>query len=191
MRCISLVPLLGILKKTERLKNEWIRFGKVSIGGSAFNDRGSNFVGGLYVKQGVTITSRGCPNNGGFCFVPNREGNIRELPIVEGNIIQDNNLLACSRGHLANVFEMLKTQKHIDFTGGFEKAKEEDERRTEERREEERYQEAQEERRQQERAEEQRQEDMAREQQEADYLAQQQEVEPTEPELNNPTKPKE
>ena len=108
------------IPKAERLSNEWNRQGKVVVGGCAFGDSGDIFRSGLYLKKGVTITSRGCPNNCNFCFVPKREGKIRELPIVEGNIIQDNNLLACSRGHLAQVFKMLKTQKHIDFAGGFE-----------------------------------------------------------------------
>ena len=115
------------IKKAERLKNEWDRKGTVRIGGCAYGDRGANFVSGFYLRKGITITSRGCPNNCGFCFVPKREGRIRELPIVEGNIIQDNNLLACSRGHLAKVFKMLKTQKHIDFSGGFESARVTDE----------------------------------------------------------------
>jgi hypothetical protein len=108
------------IKKAERLKNEWDKKGRVRVGGCALGDRGDNFISGLYLRKGITITSRGCPNNCGFCFVPKREGKIRELPIVEGNIIQDNNLLACSWGHLTKVFKMLKTQKHIDFSGGFE-----------------------------------------------------------------------
>lgn len=106
--------------KAERLAKEWRNYGQVRIGGCAYGDRGSDFVSGFYLRKGVVITSRGCPNNCSFCFVPKREGKIRELSIVEGNIIQDNNLLACSRGHLAKVFKMLKSQKYIDFSGGFE-----------------------------------------------------------------------
>ena len=68
-----------------------------------------------------------------------------------------------------------------NYFGGFEKAKEEQERRDEERRAEERYQEEQEERRQHERAEALRQEEFDREQQEADYYAQQQQPEPEPP----------
>lgn len=109
------------LVKVPILKDEWSRYGKVKIGGPAVNgELPSDFVAGRYLKKGVTITSRGCPNNCSFCFVPYREGKIRELPIVPGNIIQDNNLLACSKSHLDRVFDMLRTQKRIDFSGGLE-----------------------------------------------------------------------
>jgi len=103
------------------LQREWETTGaSVKVGGPAFGDKGDNFVAGMFLKKGVTITSRGCPNNCSFCFVPKREGRIRELPIVEGNIIQDNNILACSKEHIRKVFSMLKTQRHIDFNGGLE-----------------------------------------------------------------------
>ncbi len=109
------------IKKGHRLLESWRKkTDNPKIGGPAFDDFGYGFMSGMYVKQGVTITSRGCPNNCQFCFVPKREGKIRELPIVEGNIVQDNNLLACSKFHIKNVFKMLKTQRHIDFAGGFE-----------------------------------------------------------------------
>lgn len=75
----------------------------------------------MFLKSGVTITSRGCPNRCGFCHVPRREGQIRELPIKDGWIVQDNNLLACSRQHIESVFEMLRRQPHpINFNGGIE-----------------------------------------------------------------------
>ena len=115
------------LWKLNNLCKEWQRFGKIRFGGPAFNDPGNKFVSGMYLKTGVTITSRGCPNNCGFCFVPKREGRLRELPIVPGNIIQDNNLLACSKSHIDKVFSMLKAQRHIDFAGGFEAARVTDE----------------------------------------------------------------
>ena len=108
------------IQNAENLANEWAMYGKVKIGGPAFNDKGDKFISGLYLKKGVTITSRGCPNNCPFCFVPKREGRIRELPIVPGNIIQDNNLLACSKSHRDKVFQMLRSQRRIDFNGGFE-----------------------------------------------------------------------
>lgn len=113
--------------QAQLLRKEWGNYGQVKIGGPAYNDSGNYFESGKYLKRGVTITSRGCPNNCSFCFVPKREGKIRELPIVEGNIVQDNNLLACSKSHIDKVFDMLKTKRHIDFSGGFEASRVTDE----------------------------------------------------------------
>lgn len=92
----------------------------VKIGGAAFDDPCTgDFVPGLYLKHGVTVTSRGCVNNCAFCFVPKREGKLREIEnFAVGNIIQDNNFLACSTAHKAKVYEMLKTQKKVRFSGG-------------------------------------------------------------------------
>jgi hypothetical protein len=43
------------------------------------------------------------------------------LPIVDGFIITDDNLLACSETHINSVFEMLKRQKNRPiFSGGLE-----------------------------------------------------------------------
>ena len=110
------------------LWNEWSRYAKtIKIGGPAFDNQGSNFISGMYLKKGVTITSRGCPNNCPWCFVPKREGKIRELLIVEGNIVQDNNLLACSKEHIRKVFDMLEAQRQVDFAGGLESARVTDE----------------------------------------------------------------
>jgi hypothetical protein len=52
--------------------------------------------------------------------VPEREGHIREYLIKPGHIIQDNNLLACSKDHQLAVFEMLQSQSQIDFAGGLD-----------------------------------------------------------------------
>lgn len=92
----------------------------VKIGGPAFNDPGDAFIPGRYLKHGCTITSRGCPNRCSFCFVPTRSGEIRELAIKPGNIILDDNLLACSDRHIDHVLEMLKTQRAIVFNSGLE-----------------------------------------------------------------------
>lgn len=112
------------INRARSLASQWGKFeklkGPVKIGGPAFDDLGGDFIPGLYLKPGVTITSRGCVNKCSFCFVPKREGHIRELEIKEGNIIQDNNLLACSSTHIHKVFSMLKRQKAIVFQGGLE-----------------------------------------------------------------------
>lgn len=109
------------IPNAEMLKNEWSKNARtIFCGGPAYNNRGSTFTPGFFLRKGIVITSRGCPNNCSFCFVPRREGKIRTLPVVEGNIIQDNNLLACPKSHIDKVFSMLKKQRHIDFSGGFE-----------------------------------------------------------------------
>jgi hypothetical protein len=92
----------------------------VKLGGVAFGDVSNEFVQGRYVKSNIIFTSRGCNNNCTFCGVPKYEGKIKELPICEGNIIQDNNFLQCSRSHKEKVFEMLKKQKEICFKGGLQ-----------------------------------------------------------------------
>ena len=79
-----------------------------------------SFTPGMYVKHGIVFTSRGCNNKCPWCCVKKREGRLIELPIVEGNIIQDNNFLQCSQEHKIRVFEMLKTQKGICFKGGLQ-----------------------------------------------------------------------
>lgn len=106
----------------ERLARAWRGYySDVQIGGPAFGDAGAEFVPGRFLKDGVTITSRGCPNRCGFCHVPKREGQIRELDVKPGWIVQDNNLLACSRQHIERVFTMLRQQQQpINFNGGIE-----------------------------------------------------------------------
>lgn len=109
-------------KKAVDLARAWaMNFRNVQIGGPAFNDHGGEFVPGRFIMEGVTFTSRGCPKNCSFCLVPAREGKLRELKIQPGYIVQDNNLLACSRDHIEKVFEMLSEQKKgIKFLGGLD-----------------------------------------------------------------------
>ncbi len=114
------------LQRAEWLAKQWEAVAPVKIGGPALGEPGGEFIPGRYLKPGYVITSRGCPNKCWFCSVWRREGNkIRELEIKEGNIVQDDNLLSCSDGHIKAVFEMLKRQKYgrPEFTGGLEAAK--------------------------------------------------------------------
>ena len=113
------------IDRANQLRKEWSSFfpGKVFMGGPAFNSISGNFESGFYLRTGVTITSRGCPNRCKFCLVPEREGTTKELKIVPGNIIQDNNILACTSTHLKKVFKMLKNQKSIKFSGGLESSR--------------------------------------------------------------------
>ena len=108
--------------EAERLYRSWSAlYSDVKIGGPAYDNPGGEFEPGRFVKEGVTITSRGCPKQCPFCFVPRREGIIRELPIKDGWIVQDNNLLACSNEHVEKVFDMLRRQsKAICFNGGLD-----------------------------------------------------------------------
>lgn len=109
--------------EAERLAKSWAEYyDDVRIGGPAYGDPGGEFTPGLFLKEGCTITSRGCPKACGWCAVPRREGQIRELSIKPGWIVQDNNLLACSERHVRAVFEMLRGQNRaISFNGGLDK----------------------------------------------------------------------
>lgn len=109
------------LKRAEQLYNQWKHVAECKIGGAATGQREGEFVAGMYVKKGCTITSRGCPNRCWFCREWRINGTTRELPIVDGNNVLDSNLLACSEKHIRTVFAMLKRQKEkAKFTGGLE-----------------------------------------------------------------------
>jgi len=105
----------------EYLAEQWRHVAPVTMGGPALNQPSGDFVGGMYIKHGYTVTSRGCPNRCWFCSVWKREPEMKELPIVDGWNILDDNILACSEGHIRAVFAMLKRQKErVEFTGGLE-----------------------------------------------------------------------
>jgi len=111
------------IEKGHRLRDAWAQYYPiVKIGGPAIDvEPPEEFIAGLYVKRGVTFTSRGCLRRCPWCFVPKREGTIRELEIKPGWIVQDNNLLATSRSHQEKVFAMLRSQKRaVGFPGGLD-----------------------------------------------------------------------
>jgi hypothetical protein len=113
------------LPEGERLYRDWRPIAPVEMGGPALGQPGEEFVPGMYLKKGYVITSRGCPNKCWFCSVWRREGDtLRELPVTDGYIIQDDNLLSCSEKHIREVFEMLARQKERPvFSGGLEAKK--------------------------------------------------------------------
>jgi len=109
--------------EAERLARAWAAAGykKVRIGGPAYDAPAGDFTPGMYVKAGMTITSRGCIRRCPFCFVPKREGGLTLLDIKGGWDILDNNLLACPRGHVDAVLDMLDQQpRAARFTGGID-----------------------------------------------------------------------
>lgn len=109
--------------RAEELYEAWYGKAPVKLGGPAYDDSSGDFISGRYVKPGITFTSRGCPNSCKFCHVPRREGKIKELPVTAGNIIQDNNFLACSRSHREKVYQMLRQQSKVEMRGGLEVAR--------------------------------------------------------------------
>lgn len=69
----------------------------------------------------ATFTTRGCPNQCGFCAVPKLEGDFRELAAWRlAPIICDNNLLAASRRHFDGVIDRLRALPWVDFNQGLE-----------------------------------------------------------------------
>jgi hypothetical protein len=109
-------------EKAKRLQLAWSQYYPVvKIGGPAFDDPCETFTPGLYLKQGVTFTSRGCNNQCPWCLVSPREGKLRQIEyFAAGRLINDNNFLQCDKSHRAKVYEMLKTQRDIEFIGGLE-----------------------------------------------------------------------
>jgi hypothetical protein len=108
-------------ERATRLWRAWGQYYPTKLGGPAFDVMPGCFVPGMYLKEGVTFTSRGCNNRCPWCLVPHIEGSLVEYDTFPvGNIVQDNNLLQCSQSHLKQVFTMLKGQRAIEFTGGLD-----------------------------------------------------------------------
>lgn len=115
------VTFSGDKAKGEWLAEVWSKTGlAVRIGGPAYKQPAGEFVPGMYLKDGYTITSRGCPNECWFCDVHKVQKEFIELPIKDGWIIQDDNLLACSENHIREVFKMLKRQPERPELRGLE-----------------------------------------------------------------------
>lgn len=111
------------LEEADDLYEAWQLLGvPVHVGGPAFDDRMGDFTPGMYLKPGMTVTSRGCNKECWFCSVPKcAKGVIRELPIQAGWNILDDNILGTSEKHFRAVIEMLKCQpERAIFSGGLE-----------------------------------------------------------------------
>jgi hypothetical protein len=107
--------------EAERLAGEWKNVAPVKIGGPATGAASGEFIPGRYLRRGLVITSRGCPNKCWFCSVHRREPKLTELPITDGWNVMDDNLLACSESHIRAVFGMLDCQgRRPTFSGGLE-----------------------------------------------------------------------
>ncbi len=110
--------------RAEMLAEAWKTVAdEVVVGGPAYDDPGDDFMPGMFLKQGIVILSRGCPNRCSFCLVHRREGNLRLMGIKPGHIEQSNNFLACPDSYRKKAYAMFKTQKGICFKGGLEAAR--------------------------------------------------------------------
>lgn len=111
------------IEEGQRLRDAWAQYYPVvKLGGPALNgEPPDGFVPGVYVKPGVTFTSRGCDNRCPWCRVPETEGRLCTIPVKPGHIIQDNNFLQCPASHRAEVYRMLSAQrKAAEFSGGLD-----------------------------------------------------------------------
>jgi len=113
--------------KAQRLAEAWKNNAStVKIGGPAIDGESREpFSAGKFLKQGITITSRGCDKVGwgpGYCKNCRVSKGIIEFDdFPAGNILQDNNFIQCSDNHIGKVLSMLETQHRIKFAGGLDK----------------------------------------------------------------------
>ena len=113
------------LALAKQLRSAWSVYARgrpVRLGGPATAEPGGPFTPGRYLAEGVTVSSRGCPNRCRHCSVPEREGKkLRTLPVRAGWNLIDDNLLACPDDHVREVFAMLAGQPQpAQLTGGLE-----------------------------------------------------------------------
>ncbi len=62
------------IREAERMYKQWKYVAPCSVGGPAMGDRGGEFEPGRYLKQGITITSRGALIGVGFVLLGNGKG---------------------------------------------------------------------------------------------------------------------
>jgi hypothetical protein len=109
--------------EAERLAAAWeVHYpGRVRLGGPAYGSPCDTFTPGVYVREGITFTSRGCDRHCPWCLVPEREGKLRLLPIQPGYVVNDNNFAQCPTSHRLAVYQMLARQKRAAiFAGGID-----------------------------------------------------------------------
>jgi hypothetical protein len=109
------------IAESKALAEAWSQYYPTMLGGVAIHSPADGFTPNLYVRNGVTFSTRGCNNHCPWCLVSWREGELRLLEIKEGYIIADNNLLQAPQSHTDAVFQMLGQQKKAAiFSGGLD-----------------------------------------------------------------------
>jgi hypothetical protein len=69
----------------------------------------------------AVFTTRGCPNNCGFCMVKRLEPDYYEIPnFIPKSCVCDNNFTAASKKHQERAVDKLKTLPFVDFNQGME-----------------------------------------------------------------------
>jgi hypothetical protein len=112
------------IDRGRQLADKWHRYyrGKVPVrlGGPALCSPCEGFTPGLYVKAGITYTSRGCNQRCPWCQVWDIEGQHRLIEdFADGWIVADNDFLGCPGPHRLQVYRMLAHQPRvIEFRGG-------------------------------------------------------------------------
>ncbi len=98
----------------------------VKIGGPAYDIEQMNFsLPGMYVKDNVIFTSKGCNKSCPWCLVPLREGSFRSLfnsliPLPKHCIVQDNNILQHEPDRLGYIFNKLRDCRSVELGGGID-----------------------------------------------------------------------